>query len=58
MVAGGREELFNGREQEMFEAGANSIVVGDYLTTKGNSTSKDILMLQQIGYEVALDCDG
>jgi len=58
MVAGGREELFNGREREMFEAGANSIVIGDYLTTKGNSVSKDILILEQIGYSVALDCNG
>jgi biotin synthase len=58
MVAGGREQLFNGHEKEMFEAGANSIVIGDYLTTKGNSVSKDIVMLKQIGYGVALDCNG
>ncbi len=42
----------------MFEAGINSIVIGDYLTTKGNSVSKDIVMLEKIGYEIALDCNG
>ena len=35
MVAGGRELLFNGKEELMFEAGANSMVVGNYLTTEG-----------------------
>ncbi len=54
MVAGGREHLFNGIEDKMFEAGANSIVIGDYLTTKGNSISKDIIMMNKIGYEVAI----
>jgi biotin synthase len=58
MVAGGREQLFNGKEKEMFKAGVNSIVIGDYLTTKGNSVSKDIVMLEKIGYEIALDCNG
>jgi biotin synthase len=58
MVAGGREHLFNGIEDKMFEAGANSIVIGDYLTTKGNSISKDIIMINKIGYEVATECNG
>ncbi len=42
----------------MFKAGANSIVIGDYLTTKGNSISKDITMINKIGYEVAVECNG
>jgi len=58
MVAGGREQLFNGKEKEMFEAGTNSIVIGDYLTTKGNSVSKDIVMLEEIGYKIATSCNG
>ena len=58
MVAGGREHLFNGIEDKMFEAGANSIVIGDYLTTKGNNISKDIIMINKIGYEVATECNG
>ncbi|WP_295418948.1 biotin synthase [Sulfurovum sp.] len=57
MVAGGRELLFTGQEQKMFEAGANAIVIGDYLTTRGLEPNKDKSMLEALGYEVATSCD-
>jgi len=57
MVAGGRELLFNGKENLMFEAGANAMVIGNYLTTEGIDTHKDKEMLQRLGLEVATDCD-
>ena len=57
MVAGGRELLFNGKEKEMFDAGANAIVIGDYLTTEGLAPNKDKQMLQRLGFEVAISCD-
>jgi len=57
MVAGGRELLFNGHEAEMFQAGANAIVVGNYLTTEGLTPSKDKKILEALGYEVATSCD-
>ncbi len=57
MVAGGRELLFNGQENKMFEAGANAIVIGDYLTTVGLEPKKDQIMLEELGYEVATSCD-
>jgi len=57
MVAGGRELLFNGKENLMFEAGANAMVIGNYLTTEGEDKSKDIKMLNKFGYEIALSCD-
>ena len=57
MVAGGRELLFNGQENKMFEAGANAIVIGDYLTTAGLAPKKDQIMLEKLGYEVATSCD-
>jgi biotin synthase len=57
MVAGGRELLFNGQENRMFEAGANAIVIGDYLTTAGLEPKKDQIMLEKLGYEVATSCD-
>ena len=57
MVAGGRELLFNGHEDEMFKAGANAIVVGNYLTTEGLAPSKDKKILEALGYEVATSCD-
>ena len=57
MVAGGRELLFNGHEQEMFKAGANSMVIGNYLTTEGLAPNKDKEILESLGYEVATSCD-
>ena len=57
MVAGGRELLFSGCENQMFEAGANAIVIGDYLTTAGLEPHKDKSMLSLLGYEVATSCD-
>ena len=57
MVAGGRELLFTGSEKPMFEAGANAIVIGNYLTTKGVTPNKDKNMLKSLGYEVAINCD-
>jgi biotin synthase len=57
MVAGGRELLFNGQEDKMFEAGANAMVIGNYLTTTGISPLKDQDMLHALGYEVATSCE-
>ena len=56
MVAGGRELLFTNHEKEMFEAGANSIVIGDYLTTKGIKAEIDRDRLTQLGYQIATRC--
>ena len=56
MVAGGRELLFSGDEGKMFEAGANAIVIGNYLTTSGQAPRKDLDILKKLGYEVATDC--
>jgi len=58
MVAGGRELIFGGSEREMFDAGVNSIVIGNYLTTKGDEPLQDITMLEKIGYKVATSCNG
>ncbi|SFV54156.1 Biotin synthase [hydrothermal vent metagenome] len=58
MVAGGREQIFGGYEKEMFDAGVNSIVIGDYLTTAGDNPLKDRTMLDEIGYKVATSCNG
>jgi len=57
MVAGGRELLFNGKENLMFESGANAMVIGNYLTTEGIEADKDMQMLDALGYEVATSCD-
>ena len=57
MVAGGRELLFNSHEDKMFQAGANAIVIGNYLTTSGQEPNRDRKMLDTLGYEVASSCD-
>ena len=53
MVAGGRELMFGDRQNEIFEYGANSIVIGNYLTTSGRIMSKDLEMLKNLDLEVA-----
>jgi biotin synthase len=53
MIAGGRELMFKERQSEIFEAGANAIVIGNYLTTSGRERSKDLDMLAQLGYDIA-----
>jgi len=57
MVAGGREMLFSGYEKQMFDSGANSIVIGDYLTVSGASANSDIDMIASIGYSIAKSCN-
>ena len=57
MVAGGRELLFDGKEREMFQAGANSIVIGNYLTTDGAPAKKDLEMIKSLGYTIATSCE-
>ncbi len=53
MVAGGREITFKNRQSEIFEAGANAIVIGDYLTTSGEKISKDKQMIESLGLKIA-----
>jgi len=53
MVAGGRELMFGDRQDEIFQNGANSIVVGNYLTTNGRVVSKDLEMLKSLELEIA-----
>ncbi len=53
MVAGGREMMFGDRQNEIFKNGANSIVVGNYLTTNGRSVSKDLEMIKSLNLEIA-----
>lgn len=53
MVAGGRELMFGDRQSEIFEAGANAIVIGNYLTTQGRDKKSDLEMIRSLGFEVA-----
>lgn len=56
MVAGGRETTFVSPECDIFAAGANAIVIGDYLTTKGQLPASDREMIERLGYEIASTC--
>ena len=58
MVAGGRELMFGERQDEIFAAGANSIVIGNYLTTSGRAMNKDLEMLRSLGLDVAKSVAG
>ncbi|SHO81216.1 Biotin synthase [hydrothermal vent metagenome] len=56
MVAGGRELIFANHYKDMFENGANAIVIGNYLTTKGDAPNRDRDILDDLGYKVASGC--
>ena len=50
-LAGGRNLLGNVQES-CFTSGANGSIVGDYLTTVGNSLKEDIQMFKSLGFDV------
>lgn len=56
MVAGGREITFKNRQCDIFAAGADAIVIGDYLTTKGQAPTEDLEMIRSLGYTIATHC--
>lgn len=53
MVAGGRELVFGDSWLQTLEAGANSIIIGGYLTSSGNEMLQDVQTLQDNGYEIS-----
>jgi biotin synthase len=53
MIGGGRELMFGNRQYEVFDKGANAIILGDYLTTLGKRPKDDILELESLGYKIA-----
>ncbi|MBE0584982.1 MAG: biotin synthase BioB [Desulfofustis sp.] len=48
-LAGGRAR-FGALQYRFFLAGANGAIVGNYLTTTGNSIAEDIAMIESLGY--------
>ena len=48
-VCGGREEVFTDNQEQLFAAGANGILGGNYLTTKGQDPKRDIDMIEKLG---------
>lgn len=51
-IAGGRELHLKDKERLALKAGANGIITGGYLTTRGNNIEKDMTMIKEIGLKV------
>lgn len=51
-VCGGRPSVLGARQAEIFRAGANALMTGDYLTTCGNGATQDVAMIADAGFEV------
>lgn len=50
-MAGGRNLLGSGQHR-CFTAGANGAIVGNYLTTVGNTLGEDLAMFRTLGFEI------
>jgi len=51
-ICGGRERVLRDLQSWIFFAGANGVMIGDYLTTKGRDTEQDIEMIKDLGLKV------
>ncbi|MFA6431617.1 MAG: biotin synthase BioB [Candidatus Margulisiibacteriota bacterium] len=51
-ILGGRELNLRHLQPLIFPAGANVILIGNYLTTKGQSPEKDLEMIRDLGLEI------
>ncbi|MDR2572806.1 MAG: biotin synthase BioB [Desulfovibrio sp.] len=52
-ICGGRPLVLGERQKDMFGAGANALMTGDYLTTPGYGMKDDLAMLASLGLEPA-----
>ena len=52
-ICGGRPEILGSRQGDMFAAGANALMTGDYLTTQGAALDADLALLAANGMELA-----
>ncbi|MFH1479448.1 MAG: biotin synthase BioB [Candidatus Omnitrophota bacterium] len=50
-VAGGRESVLGDLQSLAFMAGANGMIIGGYLTTKGRSVEEDLKMVKDLGFK-------
>jgi len=51
-VAGGREVVLGPLQPLVFMAGATSVLLGDYLTTKGRNAEDDLEMIRRLGLTI------
>ena len=52
-ICGGRPLILHTEEDKIFACGANALMVGDYLTTKGPGLAHDLALIKRLGLEVA-----
>lgn len=51
-VAGGRGKNLRDLQSWIFYAGANSIIIGNYLTTQGRTPEEDLQMIKDLGLQI------
>ena len=51
-ICGGRVSVLKERQRDMFAAGANAFMTGNYLTVTGAAVEQDLAMLRDLGLEV------
>lgn len=54
-LAGGRLETFRDQPHLPFTAGANALLIGDLLTTKGADAKSDLTMLSSLGLDISAE---
>ncbi len=53
-ICGGRPHVLAERQKDMFAAGANALMTGDYLTTKGEGIAGDVKMIEGQGLHICV----
>jgi len=51
-LTGGREENLKDKQGEVLRAGANGLLIGDYLTTEGQDAESDEEMIESVGMQI------
>ena len=52
-ICGGRSHILGNRQPELFGAGANGLMTGNYLTVAGSQYEADLAMIQSLGLHIA-----
>jgi biotin synthase len=58
IICGGRQMTLRSLAPLLFAAGADALMTGDYLTTKGRMPDEDRQMLADLGLELVQECSG
>lgn len=51
-ICGGRAHALKGRQKDLFAAGANGLMTGNYLTVTGSQYAQDLEMIESLGLTV------